>query len=552
MCHEHGLDSGPRPWPQPRRVARRRGALALALVGGIALTGCTGHSSHNFGQGATPSAAQSGTLLPSGPGSSGVASSAPAAAPQLRALDAPTTVIGDSGPQAVSIAVSRALFDSAPVVVVSAPDAASVTQAVADAVKLSVPLLIADDEPPASPASSASSPTASAASGGAVADELHRLGCTTALGVGQVQMPVSVHAVDALAKLPAVSPPASNHDTTVLVHASGDAGSAAATATARAAGATVVAVDGNDPRADPHVVSDLAAAPAQHVVAVGSDFGSPQQLAARIATARTGDQLPAGGQLIFPGHRFVAMYGHPGGAGLGVLGAQGLDASIARGRDLAAQYDNLSSVPVVPTFEIIATVASGAAGRDGNYSNESTVESLRPWVEKAEASGFYVVLDLQPGRADVLKQAQLYASLLQSPDVGLAVDPEWALKPDQMPLEQIGSLDSSRINAVASWLDAFTASKHLPQKLFVVHQFRLSMIGNERQLKTDYDNIAVLIHMDGQGTQANKDATWRSVVASAPHGIPFGWKNFYKEDHPMLTPQQTMAHKPQPMMISYQ
>jgi hypothetical protein len=78
------------------------------------------------------------------------------------------------------------------------------------------------------------------------------------------------------------------------------------------------------------------------------------------------------------------------------------------------------------------------------------------------------------------------------------------------------------------------------------------MIGNEPQLKTHYDNIAVLIHMDGQGGQANKDATWRSVVAVAPKGVPFGWKNFYKEDHPMLTPQQTMAHAPQPMMISYQ
>jgi hypothetical protein len=491
-------------------------------------------------------------LSPSTPSSSVVAPSATPAAAQLRALDAPTTVIGESGPQAVSIAVSRALFDSAPVVVVSAADSASVTQAAADAVKLSVPLLISDAETPAGPASPASAAAPSAASADAVADELHRLGCIAVLSVGSVQMPAGVRAVDSAAQLPAVTPPTSAHDTTVLVHAPGDAGSAAAAATARAAGATVVAVHGNDPRADGNAVSDLAQAPAQHVVAVGSDFGSPKQLASRVAAARTGTQLPGGGQLIFPGHRFVAMYGHPGGAGLGILGAQDLDASIARGKALAAQYDDLSNVPVVPTFEIIATVASGAAGGDGNYSNESSVDSLRPWVEKAEASGFYVVLDLQPGRADVLKQAQQYASLLQSPDVGLAVDPEWALNPDQLPLKQIGSLDSSRINAVASWLDAFTASKHLPQKLFVVHQFRLSMIGNEPKLKTDYDNIAVLIHMDGQGTPANKDATWRSVVASAPRGTPFGWKNFYQEDHPMLTPQQTMAHKPQPMMISYQ
>jgi hypothetical protein len=206
----------------------------------------------------------------------------------------------------------------------------------------------------------------------------------------------------------------------------------------------------------------------------------------------------------------------------------------------------------VPTFEIIATVAQGAAGRDGNYSGESSVDSLRPWVDKAKAAGFYVVLDLQPGSADVLAQAKLYASLLQLPNVGLAIDPEWALGPGQRPLQQIGSIDASRINAVGAWLDAFTASKHLPQKLFVLHQFRLSMLGNEAKLKTDYDNLAVLIHMDGQGSQPNKNATWRSVVAAAPKGVRFGWKNFYKEDHPILTPDQTMAQRPQPMMISYQ
>jgi hypothetical protein len=32
----------------------------------------------------------------------------------------------------------------------------------------------------------------------------------------------------------------------------------------------------------------------------------------------------------------------------------------------------------------------------------------------------------------------------------------------------------------------------------------------------------------------------------------FGWKNFYVKDHPMLSPQQTMARTPQLSMISYQ
>jgi len=58
--------------------------------------------------------------------------------------------------------------------------------------------------------------------------------------------------------------------------------------------------------------------------------------------------------------------------------------------------------------------------------------------------------------------------------------------------------------------------------------------------------------ISGDIIQPNKAATWHSVVTSAPKGVSFGWKNFTKEDHPMLSPEQTMARTPKPMMISYQ
>jgi len=120
----------------------------------------------------------------------------------------------------------------------------------------------------------------------------------------------------------------------------------------------------------------------------------------------------------------VALYGHPGTAALGVLGEQDLPGSIARVQKLAASYAALSDVPVVPTFEIIATTASSEPGADRDYSSESTVESLRPWVDRAAAAGMYVVIDLQPGRADSLSQARRYIDLLRLPNVGLALDPE--------------------------------------------------------------------------------------------------------------------------------
>jgi hypothetical protein len=263
-------------------------------------------------------------------------------------------------------------------------------------------------------------------------------------------------------------------------------------------------------------------------------------------------QLPGGGRVLFPGHRLVALYGHPGAASLGVLGEQRVAAAVARARRVARPYRRLSDVPVVPAFEIIATVAQRSKGRDGDFSGESTVRSLRPWVEAAGRAGMLVVLDLQPGRADLREQARRYRPLLRLPHVGLAVDPEWKLQRRQRPLGQIGSIDAAEINRTSAWLAAVVRAEGLPQKLFVVHQFRLSMIGREHLLRTDRPELAVLVHMDGQGGSPQKEATWDAVRRTRPAGTRLGWKNFYDEDHPTYSPERTMRHHPAPVMISYQ
>jgi hypothetical protein len=255
---------------------------------------------------------------------------------------------------------------------------------------------------------------------------------------------------------------------------------------------------------------------------------------------------------MFPGRRLVALYGHPGTPGLGALGQQDLAQSVTRTRQMAGLYRPLSPVPVVPTFEIIATVAEASPGRDRAYSYQTPVAGLRPWVQQATAEGMYVVLDLQPGRASLLAQAQAYQSLLELPNVGLALDSEWKLQPGQLPLRQIGHVDISEVNSVVRWLAALTQAHRLPQKLLVLHQFQLQMIRGESQLDTSHDALAILIHMDGQGTPGEKQATWDAVTGAAPRGVPFGWKNFLVKDHPMLTPAQTMTKVPTPVMISYQ
>lgn len=465
-------------------------------------------------------------------------------------LPSQETTVLDAPPGAASaIAVSSLLFRHAPVAVMASDSDANITTATTIAPRISAPVLPASRQDADAVAREITrlSPEAILA----VGTEAERFARSNAAGVAVfgIAGDGASEPPRLPAGLPSTAAPAPLA-VTVLVDLTRD--DAAATATARAAGATVVSVHGSDPRTDPAAIEALHAAPPGVVAAVGGAFGPPDRLRTRLAVAATGAQLPGGGQLMLPGKRLVCLYGHPGVRSLGVLGEQGVEESIGRAKRTAESYEPYGDAPVVPGFEIIATVAQGAPGADGDYSRESSVESLRPWVERARDAGLYVLLDLQPGRADLTTQARRYEPLLLMPHVGLAVDPEWKLGPDQKPLGQIGGIDAAEINDTTAWLASLTAEHALPQKLFVIHQFRLSMIRNEPALDTTHDEMSLLIHMDGQGTTGQKNATWRAVVNARPHGTPLGWKNFYDEDHPMLTPKQTMAHEPAPAMITYQ
>ncbi len=467
--------------------------------------------------------------------------------------------------------LAEKLFTSAPVVVVAGPGRSAELAAARSAQRVHAPLLLASAWPGRAEAGGATGKAVRADQPGTgrssrpagvvtalLRAQIEALDPRAVLAVGmagnmQAARLPGIHVVTDPAMLPATRAPSPLGHLALLVHpGDSDAATLAAVTTARVAGVRVIAVRGSDPRADPAAIAALSAARPRQVLAIGTGFGSAAQLASRVAVAQTGVQLPGGGQILFPGRLLVALYGHPGAPSLGVLGEQGLSASIARARKVATAYRALSRVPVVPALEIIATVAQARPGWDGAYSYQSAVASLRPWVRRATAAGMYVILDLQPGRASLLAQARRYQPLLELPGVGLALDPEWKLAPGQRPLHQIGSVSTSGINTVIGWLAALTARHHLPQKLLVLHQFRLSMIRGEHELDTRDQDLAILIHMDGQGTPAVKQQTWQAITSAAPAGVFFGWKDFYVKDHPMLDPRQTISRTPRLSMISYQ
>ncbi|MCU1403848.1 MAG: hypothetical protein JWQ43_151 [Glaciihabitans sp.] len=533
--------------------------------------------------------------------------SAPPDAKEIRlsAPATPLTAITDADERTASLTTSRELFDASPAVVI-APAGEPKTQYLAAlaAVGLGVPLLISNDtaEESTEPASSPSAEQSSAPAD-ALADEIARLGATSVLAVGDVStaynfagadgddakvvrieadasaitdatgVPMDALATDDPARYPTAiagltagtpdhepsdnvpdfAPAAPLTDTVVL--AVDAAPQLASLATARSAGVALALVpaDNANPQASATAISALHGAAAANTMAIGAEFATQEDLDWKLRSAASGFALPGGGQLLFPEHQFVALYGTPGTGSLGVLGEQDAAGAVQRTTDMAATYQPLTDKSVVPMFEIIATVAAGDAGPDGNYSNELDPAKLRPWIDAASEAGIYVVLDLQPGRTDFLTQAKQYESLLALPNVGLAIDPEWRLAADQVPLRQIGSVGAAEVNSVTEWLADLTNKNGLPQKMFVLHQFQLRMLQDRTAINTGHPELAMAIHADGQGSQPDKQATWRALHQDAPANIAWGWKNFYDEDTPMLTPEQTMGDvSPLPDLITYQ
>lgn len=485
----------------------------------------------------------------------GCVSSPPVVRERVSAPRAPVTVLADTSAADLAIHASRTLFAESSLVVVAAMDDANAQASAAKrAITWGVPLLLVAGRGPAGPSPKQTAQSYSHSTT-AIFRELQRLKVHTIATVGRIaplgQVSATVVAAATIQHTRTTSPPAGG----VAVIVSADSRTVAASATASAVGATVqkLAPGAADLQASARAITFLHTNPAQAVLLIGADFASIADPDWSVAAARSGYQLTGGGQRLFPDHRFVAIYGAPGVPSLGVVGEQDAAATVLRARTVAEPFAALSSVPVVPMLELIATVAAGDAGSDGDYSNELPVERLTPFVDAAADAGLYVVLDLQPGRANFLDQAKQYLPLLKRPNVGLALDPEWRLSPDQLPLRQIGSVDASEVNAVAAWLAGVVTAGGLPPKMFVLHQFTSRMIADRASIDTSHPQLEVLVHADGQGSQPAKQATWNALHSNAPSGVSWGWKNFYDEDTPMLTPEQSMSSVvPTPQLFTYQ
>ena len=280
------------------------------------------------------------------------------------------------------------------------------------------------------------------------------------------------------------------------------------------------------------------------VTAVAAAAPSP----APAVTARAGG-LPGGGRKVFGRDRFlVAYYGTANTATLGVLGESDPDTMHGRLRRAARPFKRPGE-RLQPVFELIVTVADASPGADGDYNHDILHSLVQRYIDAAHRNGALLVLDVQPGRSDFLTVAKRWEWALQDPWVGLALDPEWRVGPDQVPAQVIGSVSAAEVNAVSGWLDGLTEDGRLPEKVFMVHQFSEGMVRGVKRVE-QRGRLAEVLHVDGFGTPAQKRATYARLAR--PRQFEMGFKLFYDEDSPRLRAGAVRRLRPAVSFVSFQ
>jgi hypothetical protein len=281
--------------------------------------------------------------------------------------------------------------------------------------------------------------------------------------------------------------------------------------------------------------------------ALVAGLGATGTAIAPVASAATA-RLPDGGRAIFPGHVLVAYYGTAGTGVLGVLGEDTPDRITKRLRAAARPFAGDGRTPQI-VYELIVTVADGTSGPDGDYSHDIAREAVSRYIAAAHRNKALLVLDLQPGRSGFLPVARRWTWALRDPWVGLALDPEWRMGPTQVPARSIGHVRASEVNSVSKWLNGLTVRNDLPQKLFLIHQFRTEMVTNLANV-VPRTRLAMVQHVDGFGSQSQKLSTYHTVARAKQFHM--GFKLFYDEDYGLMSPRRVLAIRPRVSFVSYQ
>jgi hypothetical protein len=296
----------------------------------------------------------------------------------------------------------------------------------------------------------------------------------------------------------------------------------------------------------------------------------------RIDTWPTGP-VPLPGAIL-PAKRIIAFYGNPLSKKMGALGefvTRKTDTKDSvTGKRIYAGYETDSlfkrmdikireweeadpNTPVQPALHLIAAVAQGDPGKDGNYRlrmDSVVIEEVYNWAVRKNAILF---LDVQIGGSSVQAEVRRLMPWLSRPNVHLGLDPEFSMhysREGLAPGKKIGIMDAAEINWAIDTLSRIVIEKKLPPKVLVVHRFTRQMVSNANKIKLT-PTVQVVMNMDGWGQPWLKFDSYSAYTVLEPvqfTGFKIFFHNDSKKGDPILSAKEVLHLLPRPLYIQYQ
>jgi hypothetical protein len=161
-----------------------------------------------------------------------------------------------------------------------------------------------------------------------------------------------------------------------------------------------------------------------------------------------------------------------------------------------------------------------------------------------------LLLDIQMGYDTVANDIEAIMPFLQLPHVHLAIDPEFHVEHGEVPGEHYGSITSADVAHAQEVLGGLVRQHNLPDKVLVLHQFRDDMLPDKENIKPR-PNVDIVVMMDGWGGPAAKVGNYDYYIREQiiQYG---GMKLFYRQDDPVMTPEEILELDPKPLVVCYQ
>jgi hypothetical protein len=249
--------------------------------------------------------------------------------------------------------------------------------------------------------------------------------------------------------------------------------------------------------------------------------------------------------------QMVVFYGSPVSSELGILGMFPPEEAAQRAKAEAEIYDGLNgNRGAFGAMDLIYSQVQAEPTENGLYLRYLDDSTVQEYLDLADKYDLQLILDLQIGRSTVEAEVEKIERFLKNRRVHVAIDPEYAVGPDGIPLDTPGRVYGDDLNRMQDVLTDIVDQNQLPPKMAIVHQYLDDTIQDGGATKK-VPEVDLVLNMDAFGDAREKNEKYE-IFSTRPYASRRSFNIFLQQDERVLSEQEALDLTPPPDAIFYQ